>query len=80
MAFASLLPDAEFLTALYDRVIQKAECVAGSENRPGYARRLRYVAGYSASTARDPLRALDYGSGLDVTLRILRACGVDATG
>ena len=81
MVFASLLPDADFLNALYDRVIQKAECVEGSENRPGYARRLRYVAELlELAPAADPLRALDYGSGLGVTLRILRACGVEATG
>jgi hypothetical protein len=81
MIFALLLPDDEFLTALYDRVIQKAECVAGSENRPGYARRLRYVAELlELAPPADPLRALDYGSGLGVTLRILRACGVEPTG
>lgn len=81
MVFALLLPDADFLIALYDRVIQKAECVAGSENRPGYGRRLRYVAELlELAPPADPLRALDYGSGLGVTLRILRACGVGATG
>lgn len=81
MVFAALLPDDDFLSALYDRVIQKAECVAGSENRPGYARRLRYVAELlELAPPADPLRALDYGSGLGVTLRILRACGVEATG
>jgi SAM-dependent methyltransferase len=81
MVFASRLPDADFLSALYDRVIQKAECIAGSENRPGYARRLRYVAELlELAPPADPLRALDYGSGLGVTLRILRACGVEASG
>ncbi|HEX6085686.1 MAG TPA: class I SAM-dependent methyltransferase [Thermoanaerobaculia bacterium] len=81
MVFAALLPDDDFLTALYDRVIGKAECVAGSENRPGYARRLRYVAELlELAPPGDPLRALDYGSGLGVTLRLLRACGVDSTG
>lgn len=81
MVFASLLPDDEFLSALYDRVIRKTECIAGSENRPGYARRLRYVAELlELAPPADPLRALDYGSGLGVTLRILRACGVEPSG
>jgi hypothetical protein len=81
MVFASLLPGGEFLSALYDRVIRKADCIAGSENRPGYARRLRYVAELlELAPPQDPLRALDYGSGLAVTLRILRACGVEASG
>ncbi|HEX6096071.1 MAG TPA: class I SAM-dependent methyltransferase [Thermoanaerobaculia bacterium] len=81
MVYASLLPDPAFLTALYERVIRKEECVAGSENAPGYARRLRYVAELlELAPPADPLRALDYGSGLGVTLRILRACSVDATG
>lgn len=81
MHFAALLPDDAFLATLYDRVIQRAECIEGSENRGSYARRLRYVAellDLAPETA--PLRALDFGSGLGVTLRILAACGVDATG
>ncbi len=81
MVYASLLPTAAFLDAVYERVIQKTACIEGSENRPGYARRLRYVAELiELAPTDDPLRALDYGSGLGVTLRILRACGVDATG
>lgn len=81
MTFAALLPESDFLTTLYERVIRKADCVAGSENRPGYARRLRYVAELlELAPPGDALRALDYGSGLGVTLRILRSCGVDAIG
>lgn len=81
MHFAALLPDDAFLTALYDRVIQRAECIEGSENRGSYARRLRYVAELlDLAPDAAPLRALDYGSGLGVTLRILAACGVDAVG
>lgn len=81
MVYAPLLPDPAFLVTLYDRVIQKEACVAGSENRSSYARRLRYVAELlELAPPAHPLRALDYGSGLGVTLRILHACGVDATG
>ncbi len=81
MQYASLLPDQAFLAALYDRVIQRAECIEGSENRASYSRRLRYVAELiELAPPGDPLRALDYGSGLGVTLRILAACGVEVTG
>lgn len=81
MQFAALLPEDAFLTALYDRVIQRVECIAGSENRPSYARRLRYVAELiELAPPADPLRALDYGSGLGVTLRILGTCRIEATG
>ena len=76
--YAGLLPDGAFLTALYDRVIREDECVDGSENRAGYARRLRYVADLLELAPAGPV--LDYGSGLGVTLRVLRACKVDATG
>ena len=42
---------------------------------------MRYVAELiELAPPGDPLRALDYGSGLGVTLRMLAACGVDATG
>ena len=81
MVFASLLPPPDFLAALYDQVIQKEQCVAGSENRSSYARRLRYVAELlDLAPAGDPIRALDFGSGLGITLRILRACEVDGIG
>ena len=81
MQYAALLPDDAFLTSLYDRVIQREECIEGSENRGSYARRLRYVAELlDLAPDADPLRALDYGSGLGVTLRILATCGIDAVG
>lgn len=76
--FAGLLPGDEFLHTLYDRVIREAECIDGSENRASYARRLRYVAELLDLAPAGP--ALDFGSGLGVTLRILRACNVDAVG
>lgn len=81
MKFAAVLPDDAFLTALYDSVIRKPDCIAGSENRSSYARRLRYVAELiDLAPPGEPLRALDFGSGLGVTLRILAACNVEATG
>lgn len=81
MHYAGLLPDDSFLAALYDLVIQRTQCIAGAENRESYARRLRYVAELlELAPVSDPMRALDYGSGLGVTLRILTACGVDAVG
>lgn len=76
--YAGLLPDAAFLTKLYDEVIRGAECIEGSEHRASYARRLRYAAELIELAPAGP--ALDYGSGLGVTVRILRACGVEAVG
>jgi SAM-dependent methyltransferase len=76
--YAGLLPDDVFLTTLYDRVIREDECIDGSEQRAGYARRLRYVADLLDLAPVGPV--LDYGSGLGVTLRILRACRTDAVG
>jgi hypothetical protein len=76
---ALLLPSDEFLSTLYDRVIQREACVAGSENRDSYARRCRYVADL-VELAAPGARALDFGSGLGVTQRILQACGVECIG
>ncbi|HKR64506.1 MAG TPA: class I SAM-dependent methyltransferase [Thermoanaerobaculia bacterium] len=79
--FAELLPDDDFLAALYDRVIVEERCVEGSEFSESYAARLRSVADLLELTKRLPQRkALDYGSGAGVTLRILAACNVDAVG
>jgi len=78
MVFAGLLPDDAFLTTLYDRVIREADCIDGSENRASYARRLRYVAELIDLAPEGP--ALDFGSGIGVTLRILRACNIAAVG
>jgi SAM-dependent methyltransferase len=79
--YARLLPDEGFLATVYDRVIAQGECVSGSENIASYGRRLRYVAQLlDLAPASAPLSALDFGSGLGVTLRILRACQVRAWG
>lgn len=75
--YAKLLPDDAFLAKLYDEVIREGDCIDGSENRASYARRLRYVAEAVELAPEGTWRALDYGSGLGVTSRILRACGVD---
>jgi SAM-dependent methyltransferase len=76
--YAALRPDDTFLAALYDRVISEADCVSGSENKESYARRLRYVA--ELIELAPPGRALDYGSGLGVTVRVLAACRIPAVG
>jgi SAM-dependent methyltransferase len=79
--YAALLPDEGFLRTLYDRVILADRCIEGSEHGEGYAARLRSVADLlqlAKGTGRP--KALDYGSGAGVTLRILEACNVDAVG
>jgi len=74
--YAALLPDAAFLAKVYDRVISEPDCLEGSENRNSYARRLRYAAELLELSPGG--RALDYGSGVGVTSRVLAACGVDS--
>jgi SAM-dependent methyltransferase len=62
-------------------VIQPDLCAAGSENDASYARRLRYVADLINLAPTDgPLRALDFGSGIGVTSRFMRAAGIDVQG
>lgn len=79
--YARFLPDPEFLTTVYDRVIVYEKCLEGSENRSSHARRLAYVATLiGLAPAAEPQRALDYGCGLGVSLRILQAASVEAVG
>jgi len=81
--FARLLPTPGFLRTVYEKVIQSEECRQGSENGASYSRRLRYVATLIALTeafGKTAARALDFGAGLGVTLRILEACGLEAWG
>lgn len=80
LAYATLLPDDDFLRTLYDRVIVKELCVEGSEHHAGYAVRLRYVADLLQLASGTRVKALDYGSGAGVTLRIFDACNVEAVG
>ena len=77
--FAHLRPDDNFLRRVYEEVIRADDCVTGSENRDSYTTRLRYVATLLQLAPETP-RALDFGSGAGVTLRILAACGVEAIG
>jgi len=79
--FSGTVPEPEFLTTLYDQVIRRESCIEGSENASGYARRLRYVAELlELAPSSQSFRALDFGSGLGVTTRILVACRVDSVG
>jgi len=79
--YARLLPSEEFLSVVYDRVIAPDLCADGSENKQSYARRMQYVAMLLLlAPERNPLRALDFGCGLGVTLRFLQMAGVDAVG
>jgi hypothetical protein len=74
--YAELVPDDAFLELVYERVIDPAKCVEGSEKRDSYSRRLRYVAETIDLAPDAELVALDYGSGVGVTTRILASCGV----
>jgi hypothetical protein len=79
LSFAGLLPDPAFLDRVYETVIRKDDCIRGAENAEGHARRLRYAATLLRLAPADA-KALDFGSGIGVTVRILVACGVDAIG
>jgi len=75
------LPSDDFLKLVYERVILFSECQAGSENGPGYARRMRYVATLMDLCAvRENFRALDFGCGLGVTLRLLHSANATVIG
>lgn len=80
LVYAALLPDDEFLNTLYDRVISGKLCVEGSEHDQSYANRLRYVADLLQLGSNTQAKALDFGSGAGVTLRIFEACNVEAVG
>ena len=79
--YARLLPSSNFLSRVYEDVIDPEECRKGSENLESYTRRMAYIADLLALTPdTGPLRALDFGCGLGVGLRILNAVGVKSVG
>lgn len=79
--YARFLPTPEFLATVYDRVIHYEKCIQGSENSKSYARRLAYIATLiGLAPASKTLRALDYGCGLGVSLRILQAASIETVG
>src|SRR5688572_5530837 len=79
--YSRFLPDAEFLETVYDKVINFQNCRQYSENGSSYSRRMRYLANLVDLVEGDsPLTALDFGSGLGVTLRLLDAISVKAVG
>jgi 2-polyprenyl-3-methyl-5-hydroxy-6-metoxy-1,4-benzoquinol methylase len=79
--YARLLPSLNFLKLVYEQVISFSECHAGSENAPGYARRIRYVATLiDLCAGKEDLHAFDFGCGLGVTLRLLRSVNATVIG
>jgi SAM-dependent methyltransferase len=79
--YARLLPSPGFLSSVYEHVIDSEKCREGSENRDSYARRLSYLSTMlQLVTQSDALKSLDYGCGVGVTLRVLGALGIEATG
>jgi SAM-dependent methyltransferase len=81
LVYATLLPDDDFMRTLYDQVIVPELCVEGSEHSQSYSNRLRYVADLlQLTTTKRKARALDFGSGAGVTLRIFEASNIDAVG
>jgi SAM-dependent methyltransferase len=81
MVYARLLPPPDFLSCVYDKVIRYEDCVEGSENAESYARRMRYLATLLVLAKQERhLKALDFGCGLGVTLRVLSAVVRDTVG
>lgn len=79
--YARFLPTHDFLATVYDRVILYDKCLQGSENPTSYSRRLAYIATLiGLAPVSKPLRALDYGCGLGVSLRILQAASIETVG
>lgn len=79
--YSRLLPSEEFLTVVYDEVILGELCRAGSENTGSYARRMRYIATLLETAGQDKvLKALDFGCGLGISLKLLATAGIQAVG
>lgn len=79
--YARLLPATEFLSCVYDKVISRKGCLVGSENHLSYARRMRYIAVLLEMVSqKSALKALDFGCGLGISLKLLSAAGIEAIG
>ncbi len=79
--FAKILPSPEFLTQVYDEVIDKDIAAKASRDPTDIARRLRYISQSLLLVSRNPApKALDYGCGFGMTLKLLLAAGVQAIG
>ena len=79
--YARLLPSPDFLLRVYDKVISYKKCREGSENRISYAARMHYIATLLELTPqREPLKVLDFGCGLGISLRLLTSVNVEAVG
>lgn len=79
--YARLLPTEDFLTTVYEDVITFRDCREHSENSSSYSRRMHYIATLVELSSLNHLsKALDFGCGLGVTLRLLGAISAQAVG
>ncbi len=79
--YADLAPNQDFLTKVYEEVIRHEDNLVANEASSGYAHRMRYIADLlELAPSRQPLRGLDYGCGLGVTLRLMASAGVISVG
>ena len=75
--YARLLPSAEFLNKLYERVINADIAEKASWNLHDLARRLGYIGKLCRLMRGDQDRAmLDFGCGFGATARLLADCGM----
>lgn len=79
--YAELEPSSVFLAEVYDRVIRHDENRRTSESVSSFAGRMRYVADLlELAPGHGRLKALDYGCGLGITLRLLATAGIEVVG
>jgi SAM-dependent methyltransferase len=79
--YSGFEPSAAFLSLVYEKVIRHEDNVAHNEATDSYARRLAYVSELlTLAPVEQRHRALDFGCGLGMTLRVLKIAGVDCIG
>jgi SAM-dependent methyltransferase len=79
--YSRLLPSSDFLSCVYEKVISKEGCLEGSQNALSYARRMQYIATLLEMVTEEmDLKALDFGCGLGISLRLLSVAGIQTIG
>ena len=75
--YAALLPNEEFLSTLYNEVIDTKLAEQASLQIDDYVRRLRYIGTLMQLNADKPSRILDFGAGFGMSSRIIGLTGLE---
>lgn len=79
--YSRFLPSDHFLRKLYDEVISADKCLSGSENLPAYSAKLSFLSKLlHLAHPQKVVKALDFGCGIGVSLRLLSALNIEAVG